>query len=61
MGTLPHSQAGGILVFDKSAQECDSNQRYNSETLGSSHSKKILAFKEDVIIMFSEVIGSFSI
>lgn len=49
---------GALLVFDKPAQEFDSNQRYNPEPLGSFHSRKTLAFKEDVIIMFSEAMGS---
>ena len=51
---------GGILVFDKPAQECDSNQRYNPEALGSFHSRRTLAFKEDVMIVFSEAMGSFT-
>lgn len=50
---------GGLLVFDKAAQECDSNQRYNPEALGSFHSRKTLAFKEDDIIVFSKIMGSF--
>lgn len=49
MGTLPSSQAGAILVFDKPAQECDPNQGYNSEALELLHLREI---KEDIYNVF---------
>lgn len=56
METLPKSRAGALLVFDKPAQECDPNQRYNSEALEPLHLRKI---KVDVRLMFSEALCSF--